>query len=325
MNKFLDNPFLAGAFSSCLLFWPLVMPMLFPLQLLAPLPLILTQTRVGGMAGWMGLLVVAASAPFYGLHENVGQGLLLLLFLVLMFYGLAVPAANLMRSGWTVTACSGLAFMVGAAVLVALLAILPLLGVDLGQAIYQYLMSHIKPPLQEALQQTPGADAVAIADAMAYLDRWIEVMALLMPAALISGWFFILVGNLTLARNLLIRWQAPFLAPEAMAQLRLPFILVWLLIVPAGVALIASGWVRYLAINLAVFAALPYFFQGLAVVQAGFRAYGIIPLVRGFFYVTLVFVEELTLLVTVLGLFDTWLDFRTRYPQSREGNEPSGR
>ena len=74
-----------------------------------------------------------------------------------------------------------------------------------------------------------------------------------------------------------------------------------------------------------LFLAVSYFFQGLSIVQWGFVRHRVAGTVRGLFYFAVIFWNELALLIAVLGLFDTWADFRHRLFSVREEDDSSGR
>jgi len=86
--------------------------------------------------------------------------------------------------------------------------------------------------------------------------------------------------------------------------------LVWPLIV-AGFTLLLSGeMLQMVAINLLVLLLPLYFLQGMAIISYFFLKKGVPPLLRVLGYMTMAFFNPLPLIVTGLGLFDLWIDFR---------------
>lgn len=91
---------------------------------------------------------------------------------------------------------------------------------------------------------------------------------------------------------------------------RLPPVLIWVLIA-AGFAL----FVPLEAVNLlgrnALAVVLPlYFFQGMAVVNSFLRRKTYPPAIKGLIYLLLLILNPLPIIITSVGVFDLWVDFR---------------
>lgn len=86
--------------------------------------------------------------------------------------------------------------------------------------------------------------------------------------------------------------------------------LVWPLILGGFGLLYADGGLRDIAINLLTVLLPVYFLQGLAVVTYYFQRRGLPPFMRGLGYLLLVVLNPLPLIVTGVGVFDLWADFR---------------
>jgi len=85
---------------------------------------------------------------------------------------------------------------------------------------------------------------------------------------------------------------------------------VWFLI-PAGFgAAFLEGMYQTVALNILAVLLPVYFLQGVAIMAFFFRKKGISPFLRGVGYVLAFFFNPLPLLVTGLGVFDLWGDFR---------------
>lgn len=97
---------------------------------------------------------------------------------------------------------------------------------------------------------------------------------------------------------------------SAFAQWRLPALLVWLLIL-AGFALLApfSGLALVGRNLLAVLLPL-YFVQGLAIVNCFLQRKNWPPALKGLIYFMVFLLNPLPLVVTGVGVFDLWIDFR---------------
>lgn len=94
---------------------------------------------------------------------------------------------------------------------------------------------------------------------------------------------------------------------------RVPDLVIWILL--AGLLLsfvkLGSPEAKVLGINLTILCLGAYFFQGLAVLEAGFEAFNVYPIVRLLLYVFVV--AQLFFLLSILGLIDFWLDFRKKW------------
>lgn len=106
------------------------------------------------------------------------------------------------------------------------------------------------------------------------------------------------------ARN----WQS--LPGPDFAAWKSPELLVWPLIVAGFAYFFTGGAVETVALNVLVVLLPVYFLHGLAVVSYYFQAKGIAPLFRSLGYTLAVLLNPLPLMVTLLGLFDLWADFR---------------
>lgn len=317
LNRATRHPIPAGLLATGLLMLPLGMPLLTPIQMAVPLPLLLVALRCGKKAGWM-----AAAIPVGGAIA-LGGGFIFPIMVFLVFAGFALLSAWLLRSGWSIRQCASVAFLIGMVVLTTILLWALFSDADPQSRIIAG-MNIVKVELLKAVSTTEGVDALALATFQSELDQFINLLGLLFPAFIITGWFLIHVANLVMVRSLLNRWGEDRIRPEKMADFRLPFFLVWTVIIMVALGQITEGKLHYLSVNLGLFLAVPYFFQGLAVVRQAFQHHKINGFWRGVFFATLIFWTGLVLLVLMLGLFDTWIDFRHRFFINREGQPPSG-
>ena len=318
LKKITANPIMTGLFATGFLLIPLGVPLLAPLQLLIPMPLLLLALRCGNRAGWQAVAILLVSAAL------VAGGLLLPTLVFLLFAGFPLLAAWLLRLGWRVSQCATVAFLLAALTLGGTLGWAILAGADLS-AQFTVAMNVLKDELLASLATTPGLDALALAEFRQNLERFIALLALLFPAFLLTGWFLVQVANLMLVQSLVNRWQEHWIYPESMTALRLPFPLVWVVIIMGLLALFAQGKLYFFGANLGVFLVVPYFFQGLAVVLRAFQFYNVGGFVRGAVFAALFFWTGMAMLVLLLGLFDTWMDFRHRFFPDKEGNDSSKR
>jgi hypothetical protein len=100
------------------------------------------------------------------------------------------------------------------------------------------------------------------------------------------------------------------LAGPSLAAWRAPELLIWALIAAGFLTAFGTGVVEDAAINVLIVLLPVYFLQGLAVVEHLLRRKGLSPLLRGIGYLVLLLVNPLPVIVTAVGVFDLWADFR---------------
>jgi len=104
---------------------------------------------------------------------------------------------------------------------------------------------------------------------------------------------------------------------RAFPEWKAPEPLVWVLIVAGFLVVFVEGLPGTFALNLLVILLPVYFLQGLAVIDCFFRRKAFSPIFRAIGYVLVTLVNPLPLLVTGIGVFDLWADFRKpRKPKS---------
>lgn len=86
--------------------------------------------------------------------------------------------------------------------------------------------------------------------------------------------------------------------------------LVWLLILAGFSLLYVDGPLQLVSINLLTILLPIYFLQGLAVVTFYFQKKGLPPFMRGLGYLLVAVLNPLPMIVTGVGVFDLWVDFR---------------
>lgn len=319
LNKITTDPISSGLLAAGLLLLPSQMPFMAPLQVAVPLPLLLVALRRGHRAGWqaVGILMLCT------LLIN-SSGLLFPVVIFTLFAGFPLLTAWLWRTGWKTSQCLTIAFLIGGVVLAGILLWAILTGSDLPAQLSAW-MNIFKEELLSSLSTSKELDAATLAHFRRSVEQFIDIMSLLFPAFALIGWFFVQIGNLLFARFLIRRWKENGIMPEDLTMLRLPFPLIWAMIAMGLLSLLARGPLQHLGANMSLFLTVPYFFQGLTIIQQAFRKYNIKGIAQGVFFAALFFWAGITLLVTLLGLFDTWIDFRHRFLNHKEGNDPSGR
>ena len=147
----------------------------------------------------------------------------------------------------------------------------------------------------------------------------VEKMAAFLQKAY-PGIVMTVAGLMTLGLILLLsllsrgRYRIP---GQAFPAWKAPEQLVWVLIAAGFMVAFAEGLLATFALNLLVILLPVYFLQGLAVIDCFFRRKSFSPIVRAIGYLLVTLVNPLPMLVTGIGVFDLWADFRKpREPES---------
>lgn len=187
-----------------------------------------------------------------------------------------------------------------------LLSYLQLSGQQPGAQIDRYLQSEVDVAMQvyrnANLDETQLAELKEVATAVAGFIRKTFV-------GLYAGGV-LLIHLLTLFLLQRLRRKDYTLQGVAFLQWRLPALMIWLLIA-AGFTLLlplpklALGGRNVLAVLLPL-----YFLQGLAVVNCFLQRKSWPPALKGLIYVMVFVLNPLPLVVTGVGVFDLWVDFR---------------
>lgn len=274
------------------------------LSYLAPAPLFLAGLGLGGAGG------VAAAAGGALLILAVGGPPGATIFVLTI----AVPAVLLTRKAMLSRSVAADEEVAGAGatewyppgLLAAWLAGLGVAGLS---AIALYLLSE-----PDGMQGTVAALTAELATAMEMPEpaMFSQVATPLLPGLMVSAWMVMLTLNGALAQTILVRAGRNLRPSPDIAALYLPG---W--IAPAGalaaaIGLLAPGDLGYFGRNLVAVLAVPFFFQGLAVVHALTRRSASGRPLLAIFYVLLIVLGWLVLLVAVLGLAEQIAGFRAR-------------
>ena len=152
------------------------------------------------------------------------------------------------------------------------------------------------------------------AEVLYNLEQIIAGMRVLLPKifpGLLAGMVLITVSmNMVICRSVMRR-----LAPEKVfwppySDWRLPDKAVWLLISAFALLLVGQGGVKNVGSSLILVSGLLYFFQGAAVVIHVLNRWNFPRTFRLFVYVILALQRYGMLLVVIVGIADTWADFR---------------
>lgn len=186
------------------------------------------------------------------------------------------------------------------------------LGVITGTSPYSSFITTLETGIDEALahyrqNETIAPDAQVMLEATLFQMK--EILPIVMPAiilscTLFSTWFTMVLGN-----QLAYRFCDTRVWPRYRTW-RLPDKLIWLGIASAAAAFLPLGGLRYIAVNTVILLSTVYCFQGLAICVFYMNKWNVPLLLRSFLYVMIIFQSFGTVLLLVLGVFDTWFDFR---------------
>ena len=139
----------------------------------------------------------------------------------------------------------------------------------------------------------------------------IDMALQLLPALIFMSLALIVLFNVLLLCRRFPERRKQWLRVENLREWKGPESTVWALIA-CGFALFIPGmeFVQVIAVNVLLVVGACYFAQGLAVVAYFFHKNNVPRFLRGLTYLLIVFQQIFTLLVTGLGLFDLWGDFR---------------
>ncbi len=166
------------------------------------------------------------------------------------------------------------------------------------QSIDQVLALYEEGQLPEAQQENFKESLQGVAD---FLVRTYPAIATVLVAALLLMTVLLLgafsKGHYVIPGSSFAQWKAP--EP-----------LIWV-VIGAGFALVAP-WraVDTIGLNLLIVLLPVYFLQGLAVVSYYLGRRNVPPMVRSLFYFLILVLNPLPLVVTGVGIFDLWINFR---------------
>lgn len=275
-------------------------------NLFTPLPAAVLGMRLG--PGWG-----AATAGVSALAVLATSGVGAVLLFILQF---GLPAALLpwlltREVSWdrAVVATLGLMLALGLLALTAFAA-------NSGQSAFALVDALVDREIHQAVTlmeefsaagESSPAETEAVRQAIAGMG---EFMRRAYPGMLVA-----VGGALQLATvgllALLLRGRVRLPGP-GFARWRAPEPLIWVLIAAGFALVLGPELVQSVALNLLIVLLPVYFLQGLAVVEHFLGGKGLAPLWRGLCYLLLLVLNPLPIIVTGVGVFDLWADFRKK-------------
>ncbi len=160
--------------------------------------------------------------------------------------------------------------------------------------------------------------------AVADFRDFAALLPYLLPALLLVMSIVLSGATVALSRQVFQRLKQPFPAGFEFRQLRLHFGFAYLMI--AGLILelvspyLSSGYAeasRLAGMNILIVSEMLFFIQGIAIASFFMEKYKLARAMRIPVYVALVLIQAVFSLVSWLGLFDTWIDYRRRFGRKK--------
>ena len=144
-------------------------------------------------------------------------------------------------------------------------------------------------------------------------ERVVNMLVSIFPGLACASMLLVTLANGILAQTILVRQKRNIRPAGSFADATLPEWMSWLLVIAAALSLVGSDEVRYMGHNLAVIAALPFFFVGLSVFHRLARLAQFSWLILTVFYVMLSVFSAAAILVVAIGVIDQWFGLKSRF------------
>ncbi len=278
------------------------------LSYFAPLPLLwvgLTSgpaaVAIAGLAGAMAAAILGgfvAGEAFLGVHALPAW----------MVVALALARRPVVSTNGG--SAVGFAYLAPGMILacLAVAAALGLITLGVLQSASEGIEAGVRSFIEGFVVTPPGGEGAEVTP--------LAVLAPLAPVFLgflAMAWQMMVVVNALLAQRLAVKAGTAVRPSPPWSVITLPDWLSWLLAGSAALALITGGDVGYLAQNVTVALAVPYFFAGLAVVHRLAARANARRLLLVVFYVLLVIMFLVMVVVVItIGVLDQWLGARQR-------------
>jgi uncharacterized protein YybS (DUF2232 family) len=297
----------------CLAIFPLVPAILIPFLAL-PLAHVVARWSV-----LSGVVVAVVTGVLVYLAAGLGAGLLV--FLLVLGMGMLIGQAARRRwsFGRSLASTAGAAL---AALVVWGTTLWLALGLDLTQ-----LRESAYGSIEEAAALYAGMGVGSAAtDSVSAQLRWIvDIVPYLTPGLLGMGAVLLAACSLGLAYVLFPRVRQKVAVGYSLSGFRMHWVAAYASIAGLAMLVFARGdgeWhtvVFYVGLNVLLVSQTLFFVQGLAVVRWFVLTRQLRPGSRTALYVAAVLGQALLQLTGLLGLFDTWLDYRKRFALKSPG------
>ncbi len=269
--------------------------------MLTPGPAAYVHMRLGALAG-VGVILLTAGV----LLVTYGPAGVLLYLLQFGLASFVLPLLLRRSMPWDrAIALSTLATLVAVAVFLGGYAVRS--AQSLGELVDQYVQTELTKVLD--VYQQADLNPSQLDELQALAGRTADFLLLAYPALVVAATAVLML----LVLFILARFSRGnyLIAGAPLSQWRAPDALVWLLILGGFGAFFAQGLAFQVAVNLLTVTIPIYFLQGFAVVAHFFQRRGVAPALRVLGYMMMVIVSPLPAIITGIGIFDLWVDFRS--------------
>jgi uncharacterized protein YybS (DUF2232 family) len=159
------------------------------------------------------------------------------------------------------------------------------------------------------LYRSMGMPAESISDFTRLLDEMQNMVIRILPALTITTTLFVIWVNLLLGRHLLKSRHMPYPAYGRLNLWQAPEYLVWGVIGCGLLILVPDGFAKTIGLNGLITLMMIYFFQGVAIVSFFFEKKQVPRFAKALLYALLI-LQEVLLVVIVIGFIDVWANFR---------------
>jgi hypothetical protein len=153
------------------------------------------------------------------------------------------------------------------------------------------------------------------------MDRMMAGLKRVMPFLVVAWWIVIMAVNGVLAQRFLVRTGHALRPSPDLTTTTPPGWLLSVAVAAAAAALVGSGWIGFVATNVALVLCVPYFLTGLAVVHAISVRWNGRKAILFALYLLLVLFGWPLVVVTGLGMVEQWIGLRRRHAGPGPGNE----
>lgn len=270
------------------------------LNLFAACPVVFVAVRAGWSTGL--LTVLLATGVLFALNGSASA----LPYLAQYGCGALLLAALLLRNrGWD----RAVAVALGGTLILSLL-LLSAYALYQGSNVFTLANGIVQGEIDRSMATLPTTDLTP--EQTAEMKQLMEQVGTFLRQAWPS--LTVVFGGLTLLLSVALlsslRPGGYVLPGVDFAAWKAPELLVWPLIVAGFTVFFTKGWPAVFSMNLLVLLLPLYFLQGLAIINHFFRLRAVAPWLRNLGYVMAVLLNPLPIIVTFVGLFDLWVDFR---------------
>jgi len=149
----------------------------------------------------------------------------------------------------------------------------------------------------------------------------VELFTAILPALIGAYWIFIAVINGILAESVLVKIDKNIRPRPVYSAMSLPEWHSWVAVAAACLAVIGSGKVDYMGHTLVTILAVPFFFNGLAVVHSLARHLAFPGLLIAAVYFSIFLSLWAALVVAAIGVTEQWFGLRHRLPAQAPNQE----